>query len=312
MLPRLRLIILFSLISTVSFAQLFGRNSWKRQRREVYFGGGVSNFLGDLGGKDRIGTDYSYADLELKLTRPSLTFGYRYRLSKKWAWRNDFCYMAVSGDDALTREPARHNRNLSFKSNIYEVSTNIEYAFFFDKGGNRYALRSTFKNRYKSSSLYFYVSGGVGAFFFNPKSQYNGVWYALQPLGTEGQGLDGEPAKYKRFSIAIPMAFGVRASIARYYTVGLEYNFRKTFTDYIDDVHGVYYDNNAIKSARGNIAAYFADPSLGEIPNATRPDGYGFPAQRGDKQMDSYMAVELKLGIILKNKPKRRNTRAKF
>ncbi len=293
----------------------FARNSWKRQRKELYFGGGVSNFLGDLGGRNRVGTDYSYADLELSLTRPSITLGYRYRLSKTWAVRADFCYIAVSGSDALTTEPARRNRNLSFKSNIYEVSANVDYAFYFDRGGNRYALRSTFRSRARASNFYFYVSGGIGAFYFNPQGQLNGIWYSLQPLGTEGQGLPGAPKKYSRVSVSLPMAAGLRVGLGKSFTLGLEYNFRKTFTDYIDDVHGVYYDKEEIRKANGNlgnVAAYFSDPNLGEIPGATKPSGDGTPAQRGDKQNDSFMAVEIKLGLILKTNKRRRNTRAKF
>ena len=33
---------------------------------------------------------------------------------------------------------------------------------------------------------------GVGGFYFNPKAKYEGKWVSLQPLGTEGQGLNGK------------------------------------------------------------------------------------------------------------------------
>ena len=52
-------------------AQYFTKHdSWKKERKEWILGGGVSNFLGDLGGLNKVGTHYSYADLELVLTSP--------------------------------------------------------------------------------------------------------------------------------------------------------------------------------------------------------------------------------------------------
>jgi hypothetical protein len=233
-------------------------------------------------------------------------------MTRNWAIRADGNYMRLWGKDALTKELYRNNRNLSFRSNIYELSVNVEYAFFKEKGGNRYGIKRTFKRRYKARNSYFYISGGVGAFWFNPKALYGGNWYELQALSTEGEGLPGGPKKYKRISVSIPMAAGFRMGIGRKYTIGIEYNFRKTFTDYIDDVHGVYYDNKTIKDVKGPVAAALADPSLGVVPGATSPNNDGTGAQRGDKQNDSYMAVEIKFGIIIKDKRRKKLTRAKF
>ncbi len=307
--------LLFLVITANSYAQFFARkNDWKKERKEIYIGGGVNNFLGDLGGKDRIGTDYSYADLELSLTRPSATIGYRYRLSEHWASRTDFAYLGVKGDDKLTAEQFRHNRNLHFKSNLYELNTNIEFAYAFGRHGNKYHIKSTFKRRYKAYTSYIYFSVGIGVFYFNPKAKYGGKWIPLQPLGTEGQGLMGGPGKkYSRVSVSIPFCVGYRLAISKKWTIGIEYNFRKTFTDYIDDVSKSYYPDMAYyKQQRGSIATYLADPSLGDVPNATAPNADGTGAQRGDKQKDSYMALELKIGMILKQKRKKKITRAKF
>ncbi|MCD6068152.1 MAG: hypothetical protein K0S33_2978 [Bacteroidetes bacterium] len=293
-------------------AQYFNSpTAWKKYRNEIYFGGGVGNFLGDLGGRDKVGKDYSYADLELSLTRPSATFGYRYRLAKNFGWRTDFNYMRLWGKDALTQERFRHNRNLSFRTNIYEISTNLEFVLNISKGGNMYHIKNTRKRRFKSSNHYIYLFGGIGAFYFNPKAQFGNNWYALQPLSTEGQGLPNGPGKYYRFSISLPFGAGYRYSISREWTIGIEYNFRKTFTDYIDDVHGSYYDPATLYQQKGAVAVALADPSLGLIPNATAPNGDGSGAQRGDKQMDSYLSLEVKIGYMLKTK-KRKKTRAKF
>src|ERR1700758_557286 len=221
-------------------------DSWKKERKEWILGGGVSNFLGDLGGLNKVGTHYSYADLELVLTSPSGSLGYRYRINKRFASRTDFSYLKVRGDDKLTLEPFRHNRNLNFKSNIFELSTVVEISLSFDRHGNKYHIKKTMFRRYKQYSSYYYAFVGVGGFYFNPKANYGGNWYNLHDLSTEGEGLPGGIKQYKRISISIPIGLGVRYRINDRWTLGLEYNFRKTFTDYIDDVSGRYYDKNKL------------------------------------------------------------------
>lgn len=307
-------IVLFFLFSVSAEAQYFAkRDSWKKERKELVFGGGVSNFLGDLGGLNKIGTDYSYADLELALTKPTASIGYRYRLSKRFSSRTDFSYLFVAGNDKLTKEIYRNNRNLHFKSNIFELSTNIEMSLSFDRHGNRYHIKKTMMRRYKAYSSYYYIFVGIGGFYYNPKAQLGGNWYALQPLSTEGQGLQGGPRKYRRVSISIPMGIGCRFKLHAKWTLGLEYNFRKTFTDYIDDVSGTYYDNATLLAKKGPIAAALADPSLGLIKNATMPNGDGTGAKRGDKKdKDSYLNLEVKVGYVMNSRKKRRITKAKF
>lgn len=308
------LIVLFALLCGVSHAQYFSkRDSWKKERKEVIMGAGVSNFLGDLGGLNKVGTHYSYADLEFALTRPTTSLGYRYRLNKRFASRTDFSFLMIGGNDKLTQEKYRHNRNLHFKSNVFEFATNIEVSLSFDRHGNRYHIKKTMLRRYKAYSSYYYVFIGIGGFYFNPKANYAGNWYNLQPLSTEGQGLPGGARKYKRIAVSIPIGIGARYKLNAKWTVGIEYNFRKTFTDYIDDVSSVYYDPTILLAVKGPVAVALADPSLGLVPGATSPGGDGVGAQRGNtRDKDSYMNLEIKVGYVLNPRKKRRITKAKF
>jgi len=307
-------IVLFTVFCFSAHAQYFAkRDSWKKERKEWVLGMGASNFLGDLGGLNKVGTHYSYADLEFALTRPTASLGYRYRLNKRFASRTDFSFLLVGGNDKLTLEPYRNNRNLNFKSYIFEFATNIEFSLSFDRHGNRYHIKKTMLKRYKAFSSYYYLFVGVGGFYFNPKGEYGGNWYKLQPLSTEGQGLPGGAKKYKRVSISIPIGIGARFKLNKKWTVGIEYNFRKTFTDYIDDVSSVYYDKVLLEQHKGAIAVALADPSLGLIPGATSPNGDGTGAQRGNtRDKDSYMNLEIKVGFVIDPRKKRRITKAKF
>ena len=81
------------------------------------------------------------------------------------------------------------------------------------------------------------------------------------------------------------MGDGVKIGIDALWRITFELTYTKTFTDYLDDVSSVYYDNSAIEAAYGPTAAYFADPSTGEFANWTNPG-----EMRGDsKQKDAYL-----------------------
>lgn len=301
--------------SYVSESQNFVRYSdWKKYRKEIVISAGVSNFLGDLGGLNKIGTDYSPVDLEFVLTRPALSIGYRYKLLKNLNINTNFNYLLVAGDDKLTQEPFRHNRNLNFKSNIFELGTRLELAYFSNKVGHRYGIKKTLTRRMKTRSYEFMAYVGIGGFYFNPKGRMPGTneWVPLRPLHTEGQGLPGGPRQYSNFSLSIPMGICYRLIMSKKWAVGFDLNYRKTFTDYIDDVHGVYYDKSALAAAYGTKSAIMADPSLNEIPGATAPNADGTGAQRGDKQKDAYFAVQVTVGYFLTPKRGKSRLRSKF
>jgi hypothetical protein len=315
----LAIICFFSAVTAVS--QNFIRpNEWKKYRKEVYGSVGAANFLGDLGGLNKIGTDYSPVDLEFTETRTAFQLGYRYKVAKWFNLSTQFNYLIVRGDDKLTQEKFRSNRNLNFKSNIFELSGRLEFVYMANRVGHRYGIKRTLSRRMKNRSWDFTAFVGFGGFYYNPKARdAKGAWVKLKQYHTEGQGLEGGPKQYKNYSICIPMGVAYRIYFNRKVCVGLEFNFRKTFTDYIDDVSGMYYDKNEINKAYGPQAAYFADPNLGHIPGQTT--GYDptpgttvkEPQMRGDsKQKDSYMSLQLTVGYIIKQKRGKTRLRSKF
>lgn len=308
--PLLLLLIINLLACNLTSQNFIRANEWKKYKKEFYFGFGASNFLGDLGGLDRIGTDFSPADLELKQTGFSASIGYKYKLAK---WINlsiGTSYLKVRGDDKLTAEIYRQNRNLNFKSNVFELLGRIEFVYMQNRVGNRYSIKKTIGSRMKTGAYDLAAFIGIGGFYFNPKGKDNvGNWVKLKPLHTEGQGLPGAPKQYSNYSICIPLGIAYRYYIQRIWSVGVEFSFRKTFTDYIDDVSTVYYDKTLLKSAYGNLSAEMADPNLGRINGATSPDASGKGAQRGDINKDSYMSLQFTIGYLIKKKYKRRRSR---
>ena len=211
---------------------------WKRYRRQIIGGIGVTNFLGDLGGANAVGRD-GFVDLDFAATRPSLFVGYRYQLNGAFFLRGNLQWGVLRGDDRFTDWDDRQGRNLHFRSGYIDLNAMAEFYLFQNARGNLYRLRGV-RGR-KGLNLDLYVFGGIGYMYFNPKAEFRGQWVALQPLGTEGQGLPGQPDKYSRFTFNIPYGFGIGKSIDRYTAVNFEMTMRMTFTDYIDDVSGTYY-----------------------------------------------------------------------
>ena len=268
------------------------QKNWTNNRKELRFSVGITQFLGDLGGKDQIGTDYSLKDLDLKSLNFMAMVGYRYRLSKLFATTTSITIGMLKGDDALTTEKYRHARNLKFRSPILEVSQRLDFMLYRkEKVGKRYNIRGLkgFNNRNEQV----YAFAGLGLVYYAPQGQVVGsnTWYDLRSRSTEGEGLLGGIKKYSPITICMPIGLGFRVGISREWRIGLEASYVKTFSDYIDDVHGVYYDNSLLAAQKGPVAAALADRS--DHNNPAQHNWFGTGQQRGDKQKDAYFFVNV-------------------
>lgn len=308
------LLLLFTLLVVTTNAQ-----RRFKYRYEIVGGLGATNFLGELGGANQEGTNF-VRDLEFSRTRPLIMAGLRYSTSKYTAVRANLSYGILSGNDNLTEERFRKNRNLHFRSPIIEFSAILEGYMVKEDVGHIYKIRNARSKKGKGFRYFGFV--GIGAFYFNPKALYpvTNTWVALQPLGTEGQGVPGKP-KYSRVSMAIPVGVGLKYALDRKWSIGFEAGLRKTLTDYIDDVSTVYADpnkiteNNGGPGAKADMAVYFANPSLGMFDDKdingnviwtnTAPG-----LQRGDPtDKDAYMFASITLNYKILYK---RRTRSKF
>lgn len=300
------LLLLFAASTSYTFGQHTNFNTqsnWALNKKEILFGIGATQFLGDLGGRDQVGSDYSLADIDWASTSIGGMIGYRFRFHPRWATSTTLNIGMVRGDDALTNEIVRQSRNLHFRSMFFELQQRIELILIAnEKVGNRYGLRGH-RSRMKNRNEQLYIFSGVGVNYFNPKAQYNGSWVALRPLRTEGQGsgqtftvMDGDGSKdytpgdqYSYVTATVPVGIGFRMGIGRMWRMGIEATYIKTFTDYMDDVSGYYADPNVISSVSSDAAAatYLANPAQ----NNTAWFAPG--QQRGDEQNDAFYTVNL-------------------
>lgn len=308
--------IAFLLVTGSTLAQPTNFNTqrnWSMNKKEVIVGLGATNFLGDLGGANQIGTDYSLRDLDFPSTSFGGVLGYRYRWHPFWATSTTLNVGMLHGSDAKTDEVVRNTRNLHFRSPVINLSQRLEVIVLAnEKIGRRYnigGLRGASDHNFQ-----LYIFGGIGVTYYNPKAKYNGAWVALRPLHTEGQGLPGGPKKYIPFTATVPFGFGIRFGVSKMARVGIEVTYVKTFSDYIDDVHGTYYDPAVLASNFGPEAAALSNP-------AKIPSWFPTGTQRGDEQKDAllYANITFYRNLTYKSYPHRakrmrikNNTRTKF
>ncbi len=229
---------------------------------------GLSTYQGDLAPNSISG---SFSQLHFS----GGVFG-RYNVNNFVAAKLSLNYGKLSAADANSASESQQMRNLSFRSNVFEGALTAEFNIL---GYQPYNYERTFSP---------YIFAGVSFFNFKPEAFYDNEWVALQPLGTEGQGLDGNPDQYKLFEIAIPVGIGVKYALNDQWNVGLEVGLRKTFTDYIDDVSGLYGDKAAIAAAYGDVAAALNDRA-GEVSN--EPVVRTATSQRGNAEKDDSFII---------------------
>jgi hypothetical protein len=295
----LLLIVLALFSKSHAQAFLFG----EKVKWEVGFNFGPSFFLGDLGGNSGKGTNNT-KDLNFEFTK--LMKGiFLTMYPKNWiGLRLAANITYLEGDDAVINttgidELWRKQRNLDFKTNVFEGSLSLE--IFPTMLLNR---NSEYEPRFRP-----YVMGGIGVFHFNPKGSItdasgNKTWYNLHPLRLEGQGMPEYPYSkpYNLTQINIPYGGGLKYYASERINISAELLYRKTFTDYIDDVSTRYIDPNNyskyLSAADAALAYKLSDKSIGIIyPGMTR---YPAGTQRGDlKDADTYFTIVMKLGIRL-------------
>ncbi|MEL6866236.1 MAG: DUF6089 family protein [Bacteroidota bacterium] len=239
------LLICFFIFQATGFSQFFEIGGFM----------GVSNYAGDL-------TPNAYVSKEYNMAMGLVA---RYNMMHNLSFKASFIKGAISGtDEHSTVYSGRRIRNLSFQSDIYELSLQAEFNIIgYDVLENITQLSP-------------YLLAGISTFYFNPRAYYDNRWHELQPLGTEGQGLDGYGKKYSRVQIAIPMGIGMKVSITEKANLAFEAGFRKTFTDYLDDVSTAYPNPDDLAEV-SNLTAKLSyrmdeyDPTLNIDPtNGTR------------------------------------------
>ena len=210
---------------------------------------------------------------------------FRKNFDRRFSFKSSVLYTNVYADDANSSDDINKNRNLHFKSDIIELSGQVEFNFLPYETGNALYPFTPF------------VFTGVSLFNLNPRAEASdGQWYALQELGTEGQGTTAFPnrKKYALTQLSIPFGGGFKIGVSDDVNIIIEYGLRKTFTDYIDDVSTTY---AGLPSEFDNVTIELSDRSL------DGPQQAGIA--RGDEtNKDRYSFAGFTLSLRLKENTK--------
>lgn len=226
---------------------------------------GTSNYSGDL-------TERRVEPLESNMANGIYV---RKKMSEHIGLKMQFARLVISGDDAnSTLEGGLWQRNLSFRSDLYEIGATIEWM--------------PIKMKSEETQFLPYLFMGLAGFYFNPQAEMDGRLYNLQHYQTEG-------VDYSLYQLAIPFGGGLKMNLRNRGTLGLEFGLRKTFTDYLDDVSNTYRQD--LRQLDNNLAAQLSfrgdEVDEGDAPNY--PNG---GSQRGNpKKKDWYVMFGLTLGI---------------
>jgi hypothetical protein len=271
--------------ATITMACLFSIGIFTKEANaqvvsstEIGIMGGGSYYLGDMN------------DNHFDYMMPSGGIVVRKNIDRRITVKAEALLGYIRGDDNRnTNDTVKLNRNLHFRSPIYELSGQVEFNFLpYETGNSLYPFTP-------------FIFAGVSLFRFNPQAEAsNGEWVALQPLGTEGQGTTAfqDRKKYALTQFSIPMGGGFKIAINKTFNIILEYGIRKTFTDYLDDVSSTYTGGNLIDMSP--LAVEMSDKSL------NGPQAKDF--QRGDtKNNDWYTFTGITLSFKLLSEKERCN-----
>lgn len=232
----------------------------------VSVGLGTANYYGDLIKKSGLYTQASY----------SFSAGVSYAFTNKLAAKLDVGMQRVQGSDSK-KGGAHTSRNLNFKSNVIDFAVSGEYTILD-------------LENFPASP---YISAGIGVMLFNPfTTDASGKKQSLPELNTEGQGLPGFKKPYNTAALEFPLGIGVKYPLGEKLALALEFNYRVTRTDYLDDV-STRYPEKALIDARNPLTSQFSFRGTGAYPkNMLLPRG-------NPDDNDGFFTTQFKLSIRL-------------
>jgi len=137
---------------------------------------------------------------------PAIGFLYRYDINSRYALKLTGTFTILKGSDSKSDHLYQQQRNHSFSTLISDISPMIEFNFL------------PFHAASHSDYYSFYVTAGIGAMFMQSPSNF-----PVHPV--------------------IPFGLGFKYGISKRIVMAAEWTFRKTFTDYIDQLPPDEYSN---------------------------------------------------------------------
>jgi len=132
---------------------------------------------------------------------PSIAYGilYRYNINKRYALKFSGTFSTLTGDDALSDNAYQLNRGHRFSTFVSDFAAMFEFSFL--------PFQAASMHEYFS----FYVTAGLGAFYMQSPAEI-----PVHPT--------------------LPFGIGFKYGVSKRVAISGEWTYRKTFTDYIDQL----------------------------------------------------------------------------
>ncbi len=239
-----------------------------RSQASLSIGAGSSTYIGEL-----LPSAALLSMSGIKSTRMNIGVQYIKQFHPHFAYKAGLTYLQIAGDDnyyglkvgdETSVYASNFERNLHFKNELVELSFLGVYELL--KGNNFRKKRANFSP---------YITAGVAALYSNPKARGvaevikgdNGEvlgyrqsgWVSLRNVQVgENGGVAGTEEytngkAYSPLQLAIPVGVGFRLKMTNSIDFGFEFMYRKSLTDYLDDVSDnrrEYLTTNSVYSNR--------------------------------------------------------------
>ncbi|GAB3998357.1 hypothetical protein GCM10028807_45830 [Spirosoma daeguense] len=181
--------------------------SLQAQAQHIEIGGGLGGMLykGDVS-----------PELNPRFIRPAGSLFFRYNFTRSFSMRASGALGSFQAQDRFSSDPVQKLRDYSFRTNLNEVTIDMQYNFL------------NYKPLPKAKNWTPYVFGGIGlAQFKNDVAKIGGM-------------------------LMFPLGIGVKYEIKRPWSVGLEFGTRFTNNDYLDGIGERTFGVTKAKNAQGN------------------------------------------------------------
>ncbi|HTM98164.1 MAG TPA: DUF6089 family protein [Pedobacter sp.] len=227
------------------FILISAKNFTYAQRAEIGVNAGGAGYIGEFNQFNPV-----------KISGLNAGIYARLNIDPHWGIGIHYNYGKIKGDDARSNNAELRNRNLNFHTSLNELAF-IGNLNFFDmySPGSR-----------KRISPYLFL--GIGGVIFEPKATWGKRDIELREYNTEALS-----KLYRNYAMTIPYGAGIKYKKSENITLFGQIGYRTVFTDYLDDVSGVY-----------------AAPSQWNEKNSFNPT---ISEQLGDRSWDPYTAQKL-------------------
>ncbi len=173
----------------------YGQHQLK-QKGEFGFGGGLTNYIGDL-----------KPTFNFSSQKPAFNAFFRKNISQEYlTFRGNLLFGFLGADESKQADPYQQNRSASFNSSLTELALTLEYNFFDFRSEHDLKIR-----RIHSP----YVFGGM----------------IVSTLSGETTGPSGIESG---FGAAFTYGVGLKVKISHYWNIGGDIGIRHTYSDLLD------------------------------------------------------------------------------